>query len=75
MVELVMPLMREVVETARVKGFELGREEVVEFMINVDPEGTFFRSSTLQDIEKACPLSQCFPSYLLLLFSNGGIFF
>jgi len=50
--EIVRPLMLEILVIAKAAGFVLP-EEIVEQMINVDPEDTFFKPSMQQDIEKA----------------------
>jgi len=49
--DVVRPLMLEICEIAKAKGHVLP-EEIVEKMINADPETTFFKPSMQQDIEK-----------------------
>lgn len=50
---LVRPAMREVVEAAQRVGVELG-EEVVDFMIGVDPLEIYLAPSMLADVRKVC---------------------
>jgi len=48
---LVRPVMREIVAAAKAKGVELG-DEVVEFMIEVDPLELYLSPSMLADVRK-----------------------
>jgi 2-dehydropantoate 2-reductase len=53
---LVRPAMREVVQAAKGMGVELGGEEVVEWMIGVDPLELYLQPSMLMDVDKVCGL-------------------
>jgi 2-dehydropantoate 2-reductase len=50
---LVKPAMKEIVQAARACGVELG-DDVVDFMIGVDPLELYLKPSMLADVEKVC---------------------
>lgn len=53
---LVKPAMKEIVAAARKNGVQL-EDEVVDFMIGVDPLELYLQPSMLADVSKVCALS------------------